>query len=183
LVAISLTRTLQQGLTINIPLSLNTMMKKSNEIALDATSVYRNYQGGYFKTLVSPAQTEGAFALMEMVLPRGAEPPLHLHTYEDETFYLLEGTLLFRIGDTETEVNPGEAVFAPRMVPHLFKILSNQARFITLISPGKFWEYFMEFSTPSTGELVVTPPQGPPPAEFIAHLISRMQSSYGITLI
>ena len=157
-------------------------MKELTNTEEGTVASYRDYHGGYFKTLVSPEQSGGAFALMEMVLPRGAEPPLHLHTYEDETFYLLEGSMLFLIGENSTTLNAGEAVFAPRLIPHRFEISSGQARFITLISPGKLWEYFIEFSTPSVGELVVSPPQGPPSTEFLSYLKERMTTSYGINL-
>ena len=110
---------------------------------------YRNYQGGYFKTLTSPDQTNGTMALVDMTLPRGVEPPPHFHTNEDESFYLLDGSITFHIGCDVIEATKGEAVFAPRMVPHHFVINSASARFLTVITPGKFIEYFMEFSFPA----------------------------------
>lgn len=146
-----------------------------------AQNANRDYNGGYFKTLISPEQSGGAFAMIEMVLPKGVEPPLHMHAHEDESFYILEGKMHFQIGDVSTEAGAGAAAFAPRMVPHSFKIVSDQARFITLITPGKLWEFFMEFSTPTVGEPIVTPPQGPPPPEVIERLAQRMSSVYGIT--
>lgn len=156
----------------------------TNEITEpEVTSAYRDYHGGYFKTLVSPEQSAGTFALMEMVLPQGAEPPLHLHTLEDETFYLLEGEIFFEIGEQTLTAKAGDTVFAPRQIPHLFKIVTSQAKFITLISPGKLWEYFIEFSTPTTGQPVVVPPQGPPPPEVIAQLLERMTTTYGISFL
>lgn len=161
----------------------STTTMTNQTIDAEITSAYRDYHGGYFKTLVSPEQSGGTFALMEMVLPQGAEPPLHLHTLEDETFYLLEGEIFFRIGEQTITAKPGDAVFAPRQVPHLFKIVTSEAKFITLISPGKLWEYFMEFSTPSGEQPIVVPPQGPPPPELIAQLVARMTSVYGISFV
>ncbi|KAA8484065.1 quercetin dioxygenase-like cupin family protein [Arcticibacter tournemirensis] len=154
----------------------------SEELKSEVATVYREYNGGYVRTLISPGQSGGALALMEMVLPQGAEPPMHLHADEDEAFYLLSGEMFFQIDGKEIHVKAGDAVFAPRKVPHLFKILSREVRFLTLISPGNFWEYFIEFSKPCIGEPVVTPPQGPPSTEFIAHLTKRMTLSYGITI-
>lgn len=154
-----------------------------NEItATAAENVYRDYQGGYFKTLISPVQTDGAFALIEMVLPNGSEPPMHMHAHEDETFYIMEGKMHFDIDGIVKEAGPGEAVFAPRMVPHAFKIIGQEAKFITLITPGKFWGFFMEFSTPNLGERVVRPLQGPPAPEVITRLVDRMTNVYGISL-
>jgi len=147
------------------------------------TDAYRSYQGGYFKTLLSPAQTGGALALIDMVLPQGAEPPMHIHTREDETFYIIEGSMGFTIGNDSYTFGEGAAVFAPRMVPHSFKILSPEARFITMITPGDFWNYFMEFSEPCDHTPIVTPPQGPPPAELISRLIDRMENKYAISFV
>lgn len=158
-------------------------MKESIETALEANSIYRIYQGGYFKTLVAPDETSGEMAVIEMVLPEGAEPPLHLHENEDETFYVLEGEMAFNIDGKDRLAQPGEAVYAPRKVPHSFKILSKQATFITVITPGKLWNYFIEFSAPATGELQVSPPMGPPPLELVAQLTSRMTATYGVTFL
>jgi len=147
----------------------------------DITDVYRSYQGGYFKTLLSPEQTGGTLALIDMVLPQGAEPPLHMHSREDETFYIIDGSMGFTIGNETLTAGEGAAVFAPRMVPHSFRILSPEARFITIISPGDLWHYFMEFSDPCAGRPLVSPPQGPPPAELISRLTDRLGGHYAVT--
>ncbi len=147
------------------------------------TGEYRNYQGGYFKTLLSPEHTDGVLALMDMVLPQGAEPPLHMHSKEDETFYIIAGTIGFTIGNEKHTASEGTAVFAPRMVPHSFRILSPEARFITLISPGDLWHYFMEFSDPCVDTPTVMPPQGPPAPELVSRLIDRLGGRYAVSFI
>lgn len=54
----------------------------------------------------------------------GSEPeliaPLHKHLNDDETWYVLEGTLGFQIGDTIVEANAGDAVTAASDVPHTY---------------------------------------------------------------
>ncbi len=141
---------------------------------------YRQYHGGFFKVLLSAEQTGGAMALMDTTLPRGAEPP-HLHTREDEMFYLLEGNVQFRIGDTVIDGVPGEAVFAPRQVPHQITITTPTARFLTLLTPGDFVAYFMETSFPTDAPQII-PPQGPPPAEVIERMTVRLREKYGVLL-
>jgi len=48
--------------------------------------------------------------------------PLHVHRSDDEAWYVLEGTLAFRLGDEELEVEAGGAVMAPREHgPHLLE--------------------------------------------------------------
>ncbi len=158
------------------------MQTTEEQITTVAAGGYRNYQGGFFQVLLSPEQTGGAIALIDITLPRGAEPPPHLHTREDETFYLMEGKMRFRIGSETTEATPGEAVFAPRQVPHQFNITTTTARFLMLITPGEFLEHFLEYSFPAI-ELKVVPPQGPPPAELIERMIVQLQQKHGVLFI
>jgi quercetin dioxygenase-like cupin family protein len=146
-------------------------------------SAYRNYQGGFFKVLISPEETQGSFALIDMTLPKGVEPPVHLHTREDETFYMLEGEITFKIGEKVTTIKAGESIFAPRQVPHQFEINTPSARFLTLITPGNFLEYFMQFSFPAAEQVQVMPPQGPPPAEHIAFMTTQLEEKYGVLFI
>lgn len=56
--------------------------------------------------------------------PAGAEPewiaPLHRHLSDDEAWYVLEGTLGFRISDAVFEAHAGGAVVAPRGTAHTY---------------------------------------------------------------
>jgi quercetin dioxygenase-like cupin family protein len=142
---------------------------------------YRQYHGGFFKVLLSAEQTGKAMALMDTTLPKGAEPPPHLHTREDEMFYLMEGNVKFRIGDAVIDGVPGAAVFAPRQVPHQITITTPTARFLTLITPGDFLAYFVETSVETDAPKIV-PPQGLPPAEVIAQMTIRLREKYGVLL-
>ena len=70
---------------------------------------------------------EGAsIVLAEWRDPGGAaEPPryiapLHVHERDDEAWYVLEGTLRFRLGDEEVEAPAGAAVIAPRGTVHTY---------------------------------------------------------------
>ena len=140
----------------------------------------RAYQGGYFRVLVSPEQTDGNFAIIDATLPKGSEPPRHLHTREDETFYLLEGSVQFEIGDEVIMGEVGQAVFAPRNIAHRFIIQTDKARMLTLLTPGDFVNFFLEFSAPIADvPPSVQAPKGPPPAELLTRLITRLESRFG----
>lgn len=52
--------------------------------------------------------------------PPVPEAPVHLHEEDDESWYVLSGTLGFRIGDDEVEVASGGAVTVPRGTPHTY---------------------------------------------------------------
>jgi mannose-6-phosphate isomerase-like protein (cupin superfamily) len=63
--------------------------------------------------------------------------PLHVHHADDEAWYVLEGTMGFRLGDTVVEAGAGSAVFAPRGVPHTFwNATSEPARYLLVMSTG-----------------------------------------------
>lgn len=149
----------------------------------ETVSGYRQYNGGFFKVLMSAKDSGGAMGIIDITLPRGVEPPPHFHRNEDEIFYLLEGDIKFQIGDAIVEAKPGDAVFAPRMVPHHFEIGNEQARFLNIMTPGHLLDYFIEFSSTATEPPMIKPPQGPPPAAAIAHMVNRLEESYGISLL
>jgi mannose-6-phosphate isomerase-like protein (cupin superfamily) len=46
--------------------------------------------------------------------------PLHVHHLDDEAWYVLEGTLVVRVGERDVEVPAGGAVLVPRATPHTY---------------------------------------------------------------
>jgi quercetin dioxygenase-like cupin family protein len=69
---------------------------------------------GRVKVLLRGADSGGRLAVMDNVVPAGAQgPPLHYHDF-DEAFYILAGEATFRLGDELVTRGPGELVFAPR---------------------------------------------------------------------
>lgn len=108
---------------------------------------------------VSSADTAGAWALLEYLAPpRFAGPPLHWHNITTEAFYVLEGTVTFRMGEEVFKGKPGAMVFIPTTVLHTFSNQENEpARFLTFLSPGRFEEYFKELAV-----LVQSEPSWPP---------------------
>ena len=77
--------------------------------------------GGRYTIKASSEDTGGAYTLIEMFLPPSSGPPAHLHEREEESFYILEGTLLFQVGDESLTAGAGAYVIAPRGVRHAFK--------------------------------------------------------------
>jgi quercetin dioxygenase-like cupin family protein len=92
------------------------------------------------KVLLRSEQTGGHVAVVE--LTGGGRPPLHRHDF-DETFYVLEGELTFRVGDDRFTRRATELAFAPRGVPHTYANLSGApARMLLVITPAGFERYF-----------------------------------------
>jgi quercetin dioxygenase-like cupin family protein len=122
-----------------------------------------------FLKLAGP-ETGGHFALMEGWTPPGAGPPLHRHTHEDETFYILEGEYEFIVGDSRLRAPVGSVVFGPRGIFHTFKnIGTSQARILVYAQPAGVEHFFEELS-----DLVKS--GAPDPAK-----LTQLASRYGIT--
>jgi mannose-6-phosphate isomerase-like protein (cupin superfamily) len=63
--------------------------------------------------------------------------PLHVHHADDEAWYILEGTLRFRIGEDTFEARPGDAVMAPKGIPHAYGNArpGQPARYLLVMTP------------------------------------------------
>src|SRR4030095_11475333 len=93
--------------------------------------------------------TNGAFGLVEQVMPPGFESPYHTHHLEDEAFYVLEGEMAFVCDGDWTMAGAGTYVFGPRNLPHGFKVLGDTpARMLLLCTPGGFADFVVEMSEP-----------------------------------
>ncbi|SDD83662.1 cupin domain-containing protein [Niabella drilacis] len=147
------------------------------------TTRYRGYQGGYFQTLIAPEQTGDALALLELTLPKGAEPPPHIHTREDEAFYVLDGEISVTVGERVSLLKRGDALFAPRNVPHSFKILTEQATLMNLITPGNLWNYFIEFSEPLPEMPAAVAAPGAPPVAQMKAMLDVITNVYNVNFL
>jgi len=78
--------------------------------------------------------------------------PLHVHHEDDEAWYVLEGTLRFRIGDEEVEAGPGTAVLAPKGMPHAYGNARREpARYLLVMTP-KIRALVEELHAPRDGD-------------------------------
>ena len=126
------------------------------------------WQGSLMKIKARAEDTGGALGLVEATFHRaGFGPPLHVHSREDEAFYLLEGQIRFRQGDDEFVAGPGTWVWGPRGVPHAFRVESDGARALVVVTPGGFERMFEEGGVPAT-QLVEPPVEEYDPEAAIA---------------
>jgi quercetin dioxygenase-like cupin family protein len=94
--------------------------------------------------------TNGAFGLVEQVMPPGFASPYHTHRLEDEAFYVLEGRMAFVADGNWTIAGPGTFVFGPRNIPHGFKVVGDTpARMLLLCTPGDFAQFVVDMSEPT----------------------------------
>jgi quercetin dioxygenase-like cupin family protein len=95
--------------------------------------------------------TNGAFGLIEqpVVLPGFASPD-HVHHREDESFYVLQGSVVFVCDGKWITAGPGDFVFGPRNIPHGFKVMgTTPAHMLLLVTPGGFERFTRDLSEPA----------------------------------
>lgn len=74
-------------------------------------------------------------------------PPRHLHLAQDEWFYAREGTFAFEVGDQKFTLKPGDSLFAPRMVPHVWAHVGDAPGTLLLaVQPAGTMEEFFRKS-------------------------------------
>jgi quercetin dioxygenase-like cupin family protein len=107
--------------------------------------------------------TGRAYLLMEVTTPPQGGPPPHMHTREDEVFYILEGTFEFLAGDQTITATAGSCVSGPRGIKHTFKnVGTTPGRFLLIASPPEGFESFVKAAAlPATDRSSPSPPPGP----------------------
>ena len=107
------------------------------------------YMGTLLTNLAETPDTNGAFSLFEATLVPGTEPPPHVHSREDELFYVLEGEFDVYVGKEVFNGKTGECIFLPRFTPHAFVVRSPRLRLLILFTPAGVEEAFRSMSFPA----------------------------------
>jgi mannose-6-phosphate isomerase-like protein (cupin superfamily) len=108
------------------------------------------------------AAPEMTGVVLEMTLPIGHSPALHIHETIDDTWYAIEGLMAARCGDEEFVVNAGDWVSMPRGVPHTFRVVGDRpARILTVHDNGSFREFVRQLGRPAEARVVPDPPSFP----------------------
>jgi quercetin dioxygenase-like cupin family protein len=142
----------------------------------------------YFTTTcvmpLRPEDTGGVIAIVHGLFAPGAAPPRHVHTREDETFYVISGMLRFYIGDEEPLDAPaGTVVFAPRNLAHTFDTLAPTSEFLVIMTPGWGGAYFPQVGaktrTPGNEDIELLREYGvevvgPPPTDSQRFLVQQL---------
>lgn len=109
--------------------------------------------GGPLKFKVRGAQTNGALTALENVIPPGQGPPLHMHANEDESWYVIEGELRFKLGGELQLAPAGSFVFVPRGTPHCFQnVTAAPARILVMFTPAGMEHFFDRFAELSASD-------------------------------
>jgi len=127
----------------------------------------------------SSETTDGRAAVIELLAPKGAGSPLHVHHKEDEWFYVMEGDLSFWVGGRLFEASTSSFVYGPRDIPHTFTVTSPQAGYLLVAEPAGFEGFMRALSQPA--ESLALPPQTvQPPAPEV---MMATAAEYGVEIL
>jgi quercetin dioxygenase-like cupin family protein len=98
--------------------------------------------GTQVRFLCESKETNGAWSLMEVTLPRDAGPPPHTHTW-DEAYFVTEGEVEFTVAERSFAARAGDFVYTPGGVLHGFRGASDKpARVLIFDSPAHAGAFF-----------------------------------------
>ena len=114
--------------------------------------------GDTYTILLSGADTDGRYCLIDMHIPPGGGPPPHRHDFE-ESFTVLEGEIEATFRGEKSVVHAGQTVSIPANAPHSFTNASGAAaRLLCICAPAGQEEFFAQVGVPVPTRRS-TPPQ------------------------
>lgn len=148
------------------PAATTTRARKRSWLALDVMVTELSSGAG------------GRPVVAEGVLPEGASPPLHVHHDLDDSFYLLDGTMVLRCGDEVWVAGAGEWVPFPRGVPHTFRVMGGPARVLMVHGNDSFMGLVRDLGQSAEEPGFPRPTEGPSLDE-----LSRAMAAHDITTV
>ena len=135
--------------------------------------------GDVYRFLAVSGDTDGKYALWEALVPPGGGPPPHVHSREEEGLYILEGEIIFLIGDSRLVAGAGTFANMPVGTLHSFKNESNRpAKMLISVAPAGLEKMFFEVGQP----VPVGGMTAPPPTQEEIEKLLTVAPRYGIEI-
>ena len=129
--------------------------------------------------LITGAETGGAFFTADVLVASGGGPPPHVHSREDESFYLQQGTLALQVGGKALNASSGDFIHIPRGTAHSFKNVGQQtARLLMVAAPAGLENFFAEAFYPASDAADV-----PQISEALVVGLMKAAPKYGLQLL
>ena len=106
-------------------------------------------QGILWTMLATGDQTGGDYTFIEELCPKDSGPPPHVHEWQDEAIYVVEGEVTFRAGDQIVKGQAGSFVSIPRGTIHNFRVDSETARILNFYAPAALDRFVVQMGTPA----------------------------------
>lgn len=136
--------------------------------------------GDLYSLLVTGEETNNAFFQFEAIVPKDGGPPPHVHSREDESFYVVSGSLEILLGDKTYQAKRGDFVFVPRGTVHRFKNVGDDSavQLVTFVPAGM--EKFFQEVFPEAKDRSAAPP---PVTEELIRRMTEAAPKYGLEIV
>src|ERR1700680_294834 len=135
--------------------------------------------GDVYRFLATGEDTNDKYALWEAIVPPGGGPPPHVHSREEEGFYILEGEITLQVGDERLVASAGMFANMPVGTPHSFKNETDRpAMMLISVAPAGLEQMFFEVGVPVSQGASTAPP---PTNEEIEKMLA-VAPRYGIEI-
>jgi quercetin dioxygenase-like cupin family protein len=113
--------------------------------------------GDTYTILISGADTDGRYCLIDMMVSPNGGPGPHRHNFE-EMFHIMEGELEITFRGEKHVVTAGMSINVPANAPHSFKNASDQnVRMLCMCSPSGQEEFFLDIGLPVQSRTAAAP--------------------------
>jgi quercetin dioxygenase-like cupin family protein len=135
--------------------------------------------GDVYRFIATGDDTNGKYAIWEAILPPGGGPPPHVHSREEEGFYILEGEVILHVNGKRIVATTGMFANLPVGSLHSFKNESDKpAKMIITVAPAGLEKMFFECGVPVPQGATTASPPTPAEIEKMLEIAPR----YGIEI-
>ena len=157
-------------------------MHATTTIDITTSSLPLRFLDSLVRVHVAHGDGGDGVSILEFRAPFGDSPPLHVHHTEDESFFVLDGSLRLAVGDDELRLEAGQGARAPRGVPHSYRVdSSGGARWLVVTTGGDFERFVGALAAPAASEAI--PERSGPPAPEQAEALAAVAAAHGIELV
>jgi quercetin dioxygenase-like cupin family protein len=118
--------------------------------------------GDVYRFLATGNETNGKYAVWEAIVPPGGGPPPHVHSREEEGFFVLEGEISIAVDGEHFTGLPGTFVNLPVGSLHSFRNTTDKpAKMLISIAPAGLEKMFFEVGQPLPAGATTSPPHTP----------------------
>jgi quercetin dioxygenase-like cupin family protein len=138
--------------------------------------------GSLFERLAAGTETGGALGISLVTQPPGVATPLHVHSNEAEAFFILDGELRYRAGETVHHLTAGSFIYLPQGLPHAFRIVgATPAKILAIVTPGALLALYDEVGIPAAERRL--PGQDGTPMEEEIRRWNEVGPRYGLSVV
>jgi quercetin dioxygenase-like cupin family protein len=134
--------------------------------------------GDTYRILISGEQTNGNYAVIDMLVPPGGGPGPHAHKEIQEMFYVVEGEIEFKMEGGNYTAQKGSFVNIPfGGAVHAFKNTSDRAaHLLCTVIPAGLDSFFLEIGKPVEADKFLEPM---PPGDEELNKLKSLAEKYG----